>query len=145
MTLEEPDHTFKDLPRLLTFRGSASCCQLAGLPDIVMVRFNDRDIELLLEACQDGLDLASLAFQRMTARQVDREGQYADTHGLNLTRQWVKVKQVRSGEVFLDDHWVGQGAQALNGDGNNVAIQQVTHACRCTGQDQVAGFEGHNG
>jgi len=145
VTLEEPEHTFKCLPRQLTFTGSARCCQLAGLPDIVMVRFNDRDIELFLEACQDGLDLASLTFQRITARQVDREGQYADTHGLNLTRQWVKVNQPNSGEVFLADHWVGQGAQAFNSDGYDVAIQQVTHACRCTGQDQVAGFEGHNG
>ena len=88
VTLEEPEHTFKDLSRLLTFTGSARCCQLAGLPDIVMVRFNDRDIELLLEACQDGLDLASLAFQRMTAWKIDREGQYANTHGLNLSGQW---------------------------------------------------------
>jgi len=48
---------------MLTFPGSAGHHELAGLPDIVVIVFNHRDIEFFVESRNDGLDVTPLGFE----------------------------------------------------------------------------------
>lgn len=74
MILKECNHAFENLARPLPFNGNAGSRQLAGLPDIMVVGFDDRDVELLMQARQDGFDLASFSLKGVASRDVEREG-----------------------------------------------------------------------
>lgn len=74
MAFEECDHAFKDLLCVLTFPCSTGSHQLTGLPDIMMIVFDYGDIEFLMQARNDGLDVTPFGFKGVAVRDVNGQG-----------------------------------------------------------------------
>ena len=65
------DNVVEGLFCLAALTGGAGNHQLAGLPQIVVVVLNDRDIEFLMETRQDRFHQPPFGFERMAVGQVD--------------------------------------------------------------------------